>query len=135
MAEANAGAALRASRYGSPRRPWRRAVSVVAVGLLAAAGLGWVLWAGWNHANPPLRVTLVGYTVDSDHAVTVRFDVVKERERVATCRIRARNQAGVEVGSREVTVPAGVRTATASHRLTTTERAVTGEVRDCRLSR
>jgi hypothetical protein len=128
---------LPADRYGRGRgsRPGRRAATVLAVGVLALAGLAWLLWAALFHANPPIRSTLVGYQVASDTSVSVMFQVVKDPEYSATCVIRARDQEGTEVGRREVGIPLGVREATLTEQLRTTRRAITGEVRDCRLDR
>jgi Domain of unknown function (DUF4307) len=122
------------NRYGPGPRPHRRIAMFVAVGALAVAGLAWVLWAAFSYAYPPIRATLVSYTV-TDTTVTVKFQIVKNAEYPATCTVRARNREGAEVGSRDVTIPAGVRTDTLTEELTTTGKPVTGEVRDCRLVR
>jgi hypothetical protein len=106
----------------------------MAVAALGVAGLAWVLWMAFSYANPPIRATLVSYTV-TDATVTVRFEIVKNAEYPATCTLRARNRVGEEVGRRDVTIPVGVRTDTLTEELTTTGKAVIGEIRDCRLVR
>jgi hypothetical protein len=122
-----------ADRYGPGPRPARRLVGYALLGLLAAAGLAWLLWAAYSYARPPVRATLQSYQVTSDRAVTVRFELVKDPEYAASCTVRARNRDGEEVGRREVTVPVGVRKTVLTETLTTTERPITGEVKDCRL--
>jgi hypothetical protein len=103
------------------------------IGVLIALVLGWVLWVGLYTANPAIRATVVAYKVTSDHAVTVQFDVTKDRERAGTCVIRARDRSGAEVGRREVTIPAGTRKTSLTEELATSGRPVSGEIRDCRL--
>jgi hypothetical protein len=124
----------RENRYGPGPRPRRRVAAIVAVATLALVGLAWVLWAAFSYAYPPVRATLVGYTV-TDTTVTVKFEIVKNAEYPATCTVRARNRAGEEVGRRDVTIPVGVRTDTLTEELATTGKPVTGEIRDCRLVR
>jgi hypothetical protein len=124
-----------AGRYGAGPGRGRRTAALIALGLVGAVALAWLLWVALHWASPPVRSSLVGYTVTSDRAVTIKFEIVKDTGHEATCRIRARNQAGEEVGGRVVTIPAATRDAVVSEVLQTRERAVTGEVKECRLSR
>ena len=38
-------------------------------------GVGWVTWAGLHHSNPPIRIQLITFVVDSDRAVSVRYSI------------------------------------------------------------
>lgn len=78
--------------------------------------------------------TVSGFTVVSDSAVTVRFDVVKKAGGRAYCIVRARGSDGREVGRDVAEVDAAgapEREVQAEFTLATTARAVTGEVAGC----
>lgn len=80
------------------------------------------------------KATVSGFTVVSEDAVTVRFDVRKKAGGRAYCILRARGRDGAEVGKDVAEVDAAggpskdVRT---EFRLATTATAVTGEVAGC----
>jgi hypothetical protein len=130
---APASAGLPAGRYGS--RPPRsgRVAMVIVIGMAFALGVAWVTWAGWHHANPPVRAQLTAYTVLPGDGIKIRISVRKRPERAAECTLRARNEAGREVARKTVSLPAGRARASVEEHLRTTERPVGGEVRDCRL--
>lgn len=75
-----------------------------------------------------------GYVITSDSSVTVEFELAREPGRAATCLIRARGEAGTEVGRRQFPVPASARRSVVVREpLPTSARAATGEVVGCRL--
>ena len=75
-----------------------------------------------------------GFQITSDSSVTVEFELAREPGEAATCVVRARGQAGTEVGRRQFDVPpSSRRSVVVREPLPTTERAVTGELVGCRL--
>jgi hypothetical protein len=121
-------------RYDEPSRTAARALAVVLsllfLGLLAAIALA--LYTRYGGTQVPLQPR--GFAVLSDDAVRVDFTVTPPAGRTAWCLVRARGATGVEVGVAAVAVrrPAGSSgPVEASYELTTTARAVTGEVPRC----
>jgi hypothetical protein len=96
-----------------------------------------VSWFALKQANPPIQSAVLGYTVTTDRTVRVQFEVDKSPGRDAVCTLRARNSAGEEVGRRDVNVPAvpsGPRRTVLEETLQTSDRAIVGEVLECRLT-
>lgn len=80
------------------------------------------------------RATVLGFRVLGDEAVRVTAVVHRDPQLDAVCLVRARNVSGAEVGHAEVRVvanPGGDERAQLAHVLSTTDRAVTGEVGRC----
>jgi hypothetical protein len=123
-----------AGRYDSPPLLLQRTLAVfLAVTVTALAGA--VAVALWERATQE-RVTgrVLGYKVLSDSAVQIRLEVAKRSGGRAFCVIRARSADGREVGRDVAEVDsAGTtdRQRRASYTLSTTARAVTGEVAGC----
>lgn len=68
----------------------------------------------------------------TDRQVVIQFRVNLPAGEPASCTVRARNRAGVEVGRAVVTVPPGQeRHQVVTYRLATSERPVSGEVLGC----
>ena len=92
-------------RYGRGRSPgW---LPYLLVGGLAAILLGWLVWAGWEHATPDVRGELRGYEVVSDHEVTVRIDVVRSDGAAVSCTVQALAEDHSVVGEDVVSLAAG----------------------------
>ncbi|UNX55619.1 DUF4307 domain-containing protein [Georgenia sp. TF02-10] len=121
--------AIMAARYGGARRgrPGRIAVAGLVVLLIAlvailAAGLG----------RPTATAEHVGYTVQGDDAVSVRFNVITDPGTTVTCRVVAVNDSFAQVGFREVTLgPAPSRMTSHETEVRTTERASAAHVDGC----
>ena len=64
-------------RYGR-RPPWLRALGLGLAGALAVAGLVWLAWVVWFHANPSVTSELLGWKVVDDHTVSARVQVSLE---------------------------------------------------------
>lgn len=135
MAETTNGDGTRSrfppGRYGrrrSPRRAarWRPTLLLV-IGTLIGLGVALLLFGRYGDADYQPRVR--AFTIADDRA-TVRFDVRKPPNAPAVCLVRARNRVGAEVGSAQVTVPAGVTEMT--YELATSDRPVSAEVPSCR---
>jgi hypothetical protein len=119
-----------AERYGSARA--RRPAAYAAGGLLAAAGLGWVVWAGLHHASPQVDGGLVSWRVRSDHAVDLVIEVRKAPRSRVTCDLLARDIDHVPVGQTSLDVTDARRHLFVSAELATSRRAVSAEVAGCR---
>lgn len=118
-------------RYGDDRRGGRAAiVGMVLLGLVFTAA---VVALGWRLSRPEIQVQLRAYDVVDDNTVEVVAVVRRmDPEATLTCVLRARDVAGREVGRRVVEVPAGDDEVVVQERLTTTSRAVLGELVQCR---
>ena len=90
-------------------------------------GLSWVAYD--RFAADRVRVTPLGYDVQSDSRVVVRFRVQKDDGATGRCRVVARDRLGKVVGDELVVVGAGQ--AEVSRPLATSGRAATGEVTGC----
>jgi hypothetical protein len=115
-------------RYDEPRRHPRWLAWAVGGGLgLVLAAASYATYDRAASARTP--VTLEGYRVVDDGTVEVRFDVHKDRADTVVCAVRARGRDGGQVGAADVTVGPG--TGKVRYALTTTARAVLGEVTGC----
>jgi hypothetical protein len=106
-------------------------VAIAVIAVIAAVALGWLLWAAWSFAN---RTTgrVVSYE-PSDRSVTITIEVVRKPGTAAECLLRSRNEAGTEVGRKLVSIPAGPeRRVVTTETLTTSDRPISGELRECR---
>jgi hypothetical protein len=119
-------------RYGRP--PGRRRRRLRA-GLLAALAVGFavvVVLLALRQAGAPVTFTVRTIEVVDDETVRVSWEVARAPGTAAECLVRARGEDGEEVGREEVPVPAAdARRTVVSHDLSTSARAVTGEVRSC----
>lgn len=125
-------------RYG--RRPGgggrARVLLVVAGTLLAALAVAWGAWVSQTVTSKPLTWQDIGFEVTGDTAVRVTFDVRFDGglpdDAQAVCTVRALNQVMAEVGLRDVTLgPASRGGVRATVDVATSERAVTGMVKEC----
>ncbi len=76
------------SRYGDPRRTRRTAIVIGIV--VAAAFLGWLAWATWDHATPDVSSELGPNQVIDAHTATavVNVDLGEDAEDV-NCQVKA----------------------------------------------
>jgi hypothetical protein len=120
-------------RYPRSRLP--RPVLVVLLGLVAAGGLCWLIWAGLFHSRPEVAARVSAYTVVSDTAIDVTLTVERrEPARPASCRVIAQAGDSRTVGERRVLIEASdVRLVDLKVTLVTLRRAAGATVQDCRL--
>ena len=125
-------------RYGRrPRRGRRTRAAVVAGGLvLGAVAVAWAAWVAQTATDRPLTWQDVAFDVTGDTVTRVTFDVRfagdLPDDAQAVCTVRALNQVAAEVGLRDVTVgPASLETVRTTVEVPTSERAVTGLVKEC----
>jgi uncharacterized protein DUF4307 len=122
---------------GGPTRTRRTrllfAGGAAAVLLLA---VGWGAWVSHNVTDKPVTWQDVGYEVARDDLTRVTFDVRFARDvpadGEAVCTLRALSESMAEVGLTDVTVgPASRRDLRVKAEIPTSERAVTGLVKEC----
>lgn len=120
------------NRYGRRRRvPWWAYLG----GVIVAAWLSVALFAIGRAVTQRGVDAGVRSFLTGPRSVQVTFEVDKDPGATAVCTVRARNRAGQEVGRAQVTVgPATQRRTTLSYLLRTTDRPISGEVLDCRIT-
>ncbi|GAA1397271.1 DUF4307 domain-containing protein [Catellatospora coxensis] len=123
-----------AGRYGRRREQRRASRSTVAVlgvlTVLAMTLIGARLYRAYGDGDYTASVTAFDV---SDTQVAVTFLIRMPADGTAVCLVRARDKTGTEVGLEEVTVRPGPdpERTMVTHRLATTGRPVTGEVKGC----
>jgi hypothetical protein len=85
----------------------------------------------FRNSEQPIQYANGNFQVLSNTQVLVSFEVDKPAAWTVTCAVRARNAAGAEIGRHPYTIGPGHKVNKLSYTLTTTDRAVTGEVEDC----
>ncbi|MFT4232834.1 MAG: DUF4307 domain-containing protein [Leucobacter sp.] len=119
-------------RYGTGRRrSIDRRFAWGAAGALALAGIGFLLFSGWQDAH---RVDWqdIGYTQVDPLTLDVKFEVTGPAHTPVACAVEALNTAKATVGWKVVEMPVSEqRTHTVTIRLVTTNPASATTVREC----
>ncbi|MEO8263814.1 MAG: DUF4307 domain-containing protein [Pseudolysinimonas sp.] len=125
------------SRYG--RTPGRsRRTRLLAI--LAAAGTvlvvgAWVIWVGLFGPSASLGSRDLGYVLDGDSGVEVRYEVTMDAGQTASCALEALNSDFGIVGWKVVDIPSSEKgTRQFRETLRTSEPAVTGLIYRCWLT-
>ncbi|WP_084957203.1 DUF4307 domain-containing protein [Thermoactinospora rubra] len=116
-----------------PARRGRLVVHLV-IGVLVAivaGGWGWVMWTATGNSGVPAQV--VTFTVKDAAKAEITFTVSKPEDRAAVCRIRALDVNHVEVGSKEVTIPAGEGMKQLKESVSTSAQATSVHIQHCDL--
>jgi hypothetical protein len=125
------------SRYGrTPERRRRtRLIGIVAaVGVLVVVG-AWVLWVGLLGPSASLGSRDLGYELDGDSAVEIRYEVTMDAGQTASCALEALNSDFGIVGWKVVDIPASQKgTRQFRETVRTSEPAVTGLIYRCWLT-
>ena len=75
------------------------------LGLVAAIGLGWLIWAALFHSRPEVGAQVSAFTVVSDTAIDVTLTVERrEPARPVSCRLIAQAADSGTVGEQRVSV-------------------------------
>jgi hypothetical protein len=125
--------ALPPGRYGPEQgrgSRWARALVVagaVVVGLVVVAFLAIGAW------RDPVQWKDIGFSVHDAGSMDVTFEVTKDPEATAVCRVQGLSQSFAEVGVQEVEVGPGERTQRVTVTVPTAELAVSGTVDTCDL--
>lgn len=111
-------------RYGSPSRARRPLVITVAV-LLAAAAVGWLVWAT-SHGRPQVQSALLSYDVAGEHSAQAKLTVVRRDTGVhASCLLRAMAEDHSVVGELTFTVDRSSPASLTTKKVLRTERRAT----------
>ena len=101
--------------------------------LLAIAGIGWLTWAGLHHSNPPIRVQLISFTVESDRETSIRYSVDRNGvDGPVICTLIARDYYKNIVGQLDEEIPAGQGKIEQRTSVATRIEAVNADVLGCR---
>ncbi len=112
-------------RYGA-RTPAQRRLIVVGVAMLAAAGIGWLVWAMLFYGRPLARSDQISFrVVDQNTAVTTMTVVRRNRDVEATCLLRAQAADHTIVGELDFTVGPSQPATTTVRKTVRTEREAT----------
>ncbi len=115
-------------RYGiRPRSPGR----LLATGLVVGMLVGFVFFAGWRLANPPVQARLITYLSTSTTQTDVTWEVSRSADATVYCVLRGRDAQRRDVGYATVTVPAGSDYLQPRYTLTTLSKPAIVEVLGC----
>ena len=119
-------------RYGTGRRrSIDRRFAWIAAALLVLAGIGFLLFSGWQNTN---RVSWqdIGFTRASDFSLDVKFEVSAPPRTPVACAVEALNEAKATVGWKIVELPlTDEHTHAVTTRLITTNPATAATAREC----
>lgn len=122
-------------RYPAPRLP--RPVLVVAVTLLAAVFVGWLLWSANAHSQPPVSGQVSAYTVLSDQEVAATVTVQRpDPSRAVVCEVIAQAEDFQIVGAldRLAVPPRSEQLVNLTVTIKTLRRATSASVKSCSLA-
>ena len=125
------------SRYGRTpaRRLTQRILLIVGSALGAMLVVAWAAWTGLLAAGPNLDQETIAYEVVSDEMVTVQFSISVDPGHEVICALAAQSERHAVVGWRVLTIPASQDYLRSfEEALVTTEPAVVGLIRECRLT-
>ncbi|GHJ45951.1 hypothetical protein Cs7R123_32930 [Catellatospora sp. TT07R-123] len=105
---------------------------LAAVTAVAMAAIGWQLFRAYGDGDYSASVTRFTDMTDTQVVITILVRLPADGD--AVCTLRARGASGAQVGQEDVTVSPGPDPARTqvTHRLVTSGRPVTGEVKGCR---
>ena len=120
-----------ARRYPAPLLPRPALIGIVAV--VAAASLGWLIWAALVHAQPVVSANVAAYTVVSDRRIDATVTIDRTDPSVpVVCRVSAQAEDFQPVGELNLPVEATTeRVVNVGISITTLRRATTAVIREC----
>lgn len=76
--------------------------------IFAVVGGSWLIWAGFHHSNPELRVDLISFSTDNPRNPEIRYSVQRrDASKAITCTLTARDIDKNVVGQVDDTIAAG----------------------------
>ncbi|MEU4722583.1 DUF4307 domain-containing protein [Nonomuraea dietziae] len=116
-----------------PERQGRFVVHVVIAILVAivAGGWGYVMWTATGQATVPQQV--VAFDASRPDSAGITFEISRPAGKGVVCRLRATDANHVEVGSKEVKIPAGEGYIRLRERLDTSAQASSVHIQACYL--
>lgn len=123
----------------SPERPRRKGgigrflVYLVIGAIVVVLTIGWGIVLMLGRGAPDVRGQVISFDRSDPSVMVITFQVYKPADRAAVCRLRAVDVDGVEVGNREVEIPAGEQYVTRTERVLTSAQSWNGQVQHCYL--
>ncbi len=119
-------------RYGRARRKRAdRRIAWIVVAVLVAIGLAVLFFGNWR-ANSRIDFRDLSYSVESDRAIDLGFEVSVQPGETVICALEALSPSFAQAGWKIVKIEPGAdRTRRFDESLTTTVRAATAQVRNC----
>lgn len=117
-------------RYGiRPKNQWRAPAIILAI-----VGLSWLSWAGLHHSNPPIRFSLISYSITSDREISVRYSVQRlDKNASVICTLIARDFYKEVVGQIDDLIEPGLANLERTTTVKSRGPAVNANVIGCRL--
>ena len=100
----------------------------------AVTGISWLLWAGLHHSNPPIRYSLISYSITSEQEISVRYSVQRhDKDAVVICTLIARDFEKNIVGQIDDEIEPGLAALERTTSVQSRGPAVNADVTSCRL--
>lgn len=117
-------------RYGiRPRKGW-----VAPAIFFAITGTAWLIWTGLHHSNPPIRYSLISYSITSEREISLRYSVQrKDKDAPVICTLIARDFDKNVVGQIDDEIGAGLASFERTTAVKSRGPAVNADVISCRL--
>ncbi len=97
-------------------------------------GLAWLFWAGLHHSNPPIRYSLISYSITSKREISLRYSVIRRDKNAAIiCTLIARDFDKNVVGQIDDPIGPGLAAFERTTLVQSRGAAVNAEVIGCRL--
>ncbi|MSO43547.1 MAG: DUF4307 domain-containing protein [Candidatus Planktophila sp.] len=116
-------------RYGIPPRNRWLAPAI----FFAVTGITWLLWAGLHHSNPPIRYSLISYSITSEKEISVRYWLQRrDKDAVVICTLIARDIDKNVVGQIDDEIEPGLASLERTTSVQSRGPAVNADVMSCR---
>ena len=100
----------------------------------AIAGIAWLTWAGLHHSNPPIRYSLISYSITSEREISVRYWVQRHnKDQAVVCTLIARDFNKNVVGQIDDVIAPGLAELERTTSVQSRGPAVNADVTGCRL--
>jgi len=97
-------------------------------------GIAWLSWAGLHHSNPPIRYSLISYSITSEKEISVRYSVQRQdKNQIVICTLIARDFDKNVVGQIDDEIEPGLAALERTTSVQSRGPAVNADVIGCRL--
>jgi hypothetical protein len=125
------------TRYGRTpaRRKRERLFLWIGAAVFVVVLAAWVVWAGLDGSKPTIETQDIGYSVNNEHSVTVRFQVSVPTGTATSCAVEALNETFTVVGWKVIDLPPSDQyTRSFTEDVRTSELSTTGLIYRCWLT-
>lgn len=125
------------TRYGRTpaRRKRERLFLWIGAAVFVVVLAAWVVWAGLDGSKPSIETQDIGYSVNDEHSVTVRFQVSVPTGTATSCAVEALNETFTVVGWKVIDLPPSDQyTRSFTEDVRTSELSTTGLIYRCWLT-